>query len=116
MKQNLEFLKAYVRILDNEGKLYSSYNLAKAYFIILHNFILIEHKFQADVSACNKEINTHLNLVHLDSVQDVYDLFFKLYEVNHVIRNNVETLDSVESVRDCLRIRLYVYKDFIDIA
>lgn len=116
MKQNLELLKEYVKILDNEGRLHTSYNLVKAYFIILHNFILIEHKFQVDVCASNKEINKHLNLVHLDTVQDVYDLFFKLYEVHHVVRNNVETLNSIDSVRDYLRTRLYVYKEFIDIA
>jgi hypothetical protein len=116
MKENLELLKEYVKILDNEGKLYTSYNLAKGYFIILHNFILIEHKFQADVTACNKEINKHLNLVHLDTVQDVYDLFFKLYHVNHVIRNNVETLVSVDSVRDYLISRLYIYTGFVDVV
>lgn len=115
MEENLKLLKEYVQILDKEGKSYTSYNLAKGYFIILHNSILIERKFQADVSACNKEINKHLNLVRLDSVQDIYDLFFKLYHVNHVIRNNVETLVSVDSIRDYLISRLYFYREFVDI-
>lgn len=95
----LELLKSYIHILNNSD---DDYELAKTYFIILHNFLIIERGFFDDVVASGKQINKFLNLKKLNNASEVYNKFLELYDINHKVRNNVETFDNIESVRQYL--------------
>lgn len=76
----LELLKSYIHILNNSD---DDYELAKTYFII-------------------QQINKFLNLKKLNNASEVYNKFLELYDINHKVRNNVETFDNIESVRQYL--------------
>lgn len=73
--------------------------LAKTYFLILHNALKLEKKFGEDIKRAGKEINENLDLKLVTEPEDIYNEFLRLYDVYHPVRNSVETLDSIESIR-----------------
>lgn len=99
ISDKLLILKNYIYILSNSKQYNENYKLAISYFMILHNFLIIEQKFFEDVKISNKEININLLLENINNEIDIYNTFIALYDVNNIIRNNIETLDSIESVR-----------------
>jgi len=105
--EKLKILKSYIHILNNDSK---KYELAKKYFIILHNFLLIERMFYEEVKEARKEINKHLNLEKLNDQHDVYQKFLELYDINSHIRFAIETFDSIESIRLFLKERPITYQ------
>jgi len=105
--EKLKILKSYIHILDNDKK---DHDLAKTYFIILHNFLIIERMFYEDVVKSNKEINKNLDLERLKSVDDVLKKFMELYDNYHIIRNNAETFDSIESISLFLKDRPTIFQ------
>jgi hypothetical protein len=52
----------------------------------------------------------YLELEKLDNEDDVYEKFLELYDVHNISRNNVETLENIESVGKYLRKRPELYK------
>lgn len=106
----LSILRSYIHILKNSN---SKDNLAITYFIILHNFLIIERGFFDDVKLNGKEINKYLKLNKLNNEQEVYQKFLELYDVNNIIRNNIETMDSIDSIRDYLSKRPDIYRRLI---
>lgn len=94
----LYILKSYVNILKNDNS--EKYRIAINYFIVIYNFLIIERMFYDDITLNNKEINKYLTLEKLDNAKDVYNKFLELYDINNIIRNNIETLDSIDSVRN----------------
>lgn len=102
----LKLLKSYIHILGDDEK----YNLYSTYFIIIHNWLIIERMFYEEIKLANKEINKHLELEKLNTVQEVIDKFTELYDPYHNVRFGIETLDSIESVRNYLSERPELYK------
>ncbi len=98
MKNNQKRLREYVKILkdSNVSDIYTNY------FVIIHNFLLLEDRFFDLVKLSNKELNTNLNLPKLSTVNDVIDKFNELYNTNSLVRFSVETMDSIEEVRTFL--------------
>lgn len=94
----LYILKSYINILKNAND--DKYQIAINYFIVIYNFLIIERMFYNDVVISNKEINKYLELEKLYDDQQVYDKFLSLYDTNNIIRNNIETIDSIDSVND----------------
>jgi len=109
--EKLKILKSYYQILNNDKD--SEHNLAKTYFIILYNFLIVERMFYDEVVAANKEINKNLKVEKLNSAKDVLKKFEELYDTHHIIRTNVETLDSIEPIRIFLRKRPIIFQKFI---
>lgn len=106
----LSILKSYIHILKNSKK---NYDLAISYFIVLHNFLIVERGFFDDVKLHNKEINKYLKLEKLNNDIDVYNKFLELYEINHIVRNNVETIDNIDSVGDYLSKRPELFRELL---
>ena len=106
----LSILKSYIHILKNSKK---NYDLAISYFIVLHNFLIVERGFFDDVKLHNKEINKYLKLEKLNNDIDVYNKFLELYEINHIVRNNVETIDNIDSVGDYLSKRPKLFRELL---
>lgn len=107
----LKTLKSYIHILNNNR---NNSLLAKTYFTILHNFLIIERMFYDDVKLAGKEINKHLNLEKLNNERDVYQKFLELYDTNSHIRFAIETFDSIESIRQYLNNNPEVYKNLLN--
>jgi len=106
----LSILKSYIHILKNSKE---NYDLAISYFIVLHNFLIVERGFFDDVKLHNKEINKYLKLVKLNNDIDVYNKFLELYDTNHIVRNNVETIDNIDSVGDYLSKRPELFRELL---
>jgi len=106
----LYFLKSYIYILKNSKE---NYNLAISYFIVLHNFLIVERGFFEDIKLHNKEINKYLKLEKLNSEKDVYDKFLELYDTNNIVRNNVETIDTIDIVGKYLSRRPELFRELL---
>jgi len=95
-------LADYVLILTKHGK-----KLQSAFFEQLIDALVYELYFSEELKIAGKEILRHLgNLKPVsESMTDAEKLtliqseFDRLYDPNHPVRNNIETLDSVEEVR-----------------
>ncbi len=113
--EKLKILKSYIHILNNDNGLVSGekYDIPIIYFIILHNFLIIERGFFDDIKLSGKEINKYLNLEKLNTPDEVYQKFLELYDTSNKVRVNSETLDSVESVREYLSKRPDVFNRLI---
>lgn len=110
IEDKLSILKSYIHILKNSKE---NYDLAVSYFIVLHNFLIVERGFFDDVKLHNKEINKYLKLEKLNNEIDVYNKFLELYDTNHIVRNNVETINNIDSVGDYLSKRPELFRELL---
>jgi hypothetical protein len=108
--EKLSILRNYIYILKNSKK---DYNLPITYFTVLHNFLIVERMFFDDVKLNKKEINKHLKLENLRNIKDVYKKFLELYNTDSVIRINVETIDTINSIKKYISIRPELYSNLI---
>jgi len=106
----LSILKSYIHILKNSKE---DYDLAISYFTVLHNFLIVERGFFEDIKLHNKEINKYLKLEKLNNEKDVYNKFLELYDTNNIIRNNVETIDNIDSVGEYLSRRPEFFRELL---
>jgi len=107
-------LRSYVHILQNylnnnindmtEGDI-SNYNTYIRYFIIIHNFMVIEREYYPHVKKANKEINKFLKIEKLTNVSDIIEKFTELYNPNHIVRYNIETFDTIYIIRNSINYR-----------
>ena len=82
-------------------------DLLKSFFMELNNGVAYELFFPESVSSVQKNIIASLSDlpdIYMDkSVEEnhsiIKNVFEKLYDPNHPVRNNLETLDSIEEVR-----------------
>ncbi|WP_300461256.1 TaqI-like C-terminal specificity domain-containing protein [Desulfobacula sp.] len=105
----LEILVDFIPFLiKNEKK------LEAAYFEQIIDGLVYELYFQDDVKKAKKEINTHLGTLSpiSNSMTDNEKLivikkeFDRLYDPDHLVRNHIETLDSipvVKTIQDALK-------------
>jgi len=107
----LKILRSYINILNNKNK--DNYDLAKQYFLIIHNFLIIERMFADEVKAAGKEINANLDIEPLNNEQEVYDKFLELYDSYNKVRFGIETLDSIEPIRLFLNKNPQVYRGLL---
>lgn len=107
--KNQKRLREYIKILKknydlgfvkDEGGNYNKFDIIIKYFIIIHNFLNLEEKYSDLIKLSNKELNKYLNLPNLESLQDVLKKFNDLYDINSKVRFSVETLDSIDEIRD----------------
>lgn len=89
------------------SKMYSSKQLISSFYISLIDAIVFELFFEKELHSAGKTILPHLDDLKpiTDDMSDEEKLailqseFERLYDPNHPVRNNLETLDSVEEVR-----------------
>ncbi len=81
--------------------------LQSAFFEQLIDELVYELYFPEEIKAAGKEILHHLgelkpihdSLTDAEKLSIIQSEFDRLYDPNHPVRNNLETLDSVEEVR-----------------
>jgi len=99
VEENKYILRRYIRLLG-QYKGMKDHKDAIHYFIILHNFLVIEDLFYDQCLMANKQINAHLNLMKDVRFCATAVQYYKLlYDPNHKVRFGIETLDSIEDVR-----------------
>lgn len=99
----IKVLNSYLIILKN----LKEDNLITAFFMSLLNAVIYEHYFQKEIIEAKKQILLHLgylkpiidNISQEEKLAVIQSEFERLYDPNHPVRNNLETLDSVEEVR-----------------
>lgn len=101
IEEKLKQLKNYIYILKNSENDIND-DIMINYFIIIHNFLLIERMFSDEVIMSNKELNKYLELEPLNNADDTRKKFFELYDNNHKVKFAIETFDSIESIRTYL--------------
>jgi len=109
--KKLYLLRSYIRMLKVSND--TNKDMMIRYFIIIHNFLIIERMFFEDVKMCNKEINRYLELDKLDNVEDVEKIFYELYNSYNKVRYAVETFDSIEPIRIYLQEHPSVFETLI---
>lgn len=95
LKRTLKVLQTYYNLSDKV--------LPKAYFLLIHNSLILEKKFQSVVNESKKQILIHLFVSHTTDVDEIYKTFEKLYSPYSKVRFGVETLDSITEVRDYIK-------------
>jgi hypothetical protein len=75
------------------------YGFQYAYFTVMVNALLLEDKYQDEITAAGKDILKHLDLPTLNEVEPILELFTEQYDVYHPVRNAIDTLDSIETLR-----------------
>lgn len=110
-EHNRKIIRKYIKFIKNDEKYakgnrkeddgyeFNVYSIFLTYLIVIHNFLLIEEKFQKEVKLCGKEINKYLKLKDTTDFDYILNLTKELYDSSHKVRFGTETLDSIESVR-----------------
>ena len=96
-------LRRYIKILKKQDPNFFNIDIFLDYFIIIHNFLLLEEKFKDKVVISNKEINKYLDLENTTDVSKILDKAKELYDPKNKVRFAVETFDSIEEIRIYLK-------------
>jgi len=98
---NRKRIREYIKTIKSSDK-YDPYihNQWIDILIILHNFLHIEEKFKDEVELNNKEINKYLNLPKTNDFDEILNIVKKYYDTNSKVRFGLETLDSIDEIRD----------------
>lgn len=94
----LKTLGQYLQIVDG---------IMRSFFDSLSNAAIYELYFPNELQSANKQILPHLGdlkpitdeMSEEEKLAIIQSEFERLYDPNHPVRNNLETLDSVEEVR-----------------
>ncbi len=101
-KQYFKILNDYITFIENKDK-----KLYSAYFNQIIDSLILELFFYDEIKLAGKEILKNLDQLDLltNNMTDdtkmniIKNQFDKLYDVYHPLRNNIETLDSIEKIR-----------------
>lgn len=101
-----QFFKNFINYLIYTKK-NNAHNLIHSFYQELNNAVMYELYFPEELQSANKEILPHLGdlkpitdeMSEEEKLAIIQSEFERLYDPNHPVRNNLETLDSVEEVR-----------------
>jgi len=102
--KNLIKLRSMAKILNKDG-LDKSYNSIKNkyiydYIILIHNFLIIEHLFQKEISDADYELNSLLNLSQINNVDEIIQYIKNIMSMEHLFRDNFEAIPGLKIIRD----------------
>lgn len=87
---------------DEDGYVYNTYDTWIDFLTILHNYLHVEEKFEKEVKLNNKQINKYLELPKTNDFNTIIQICEKYYDNDSKVRFGLETLDSIQEVRDYL--------------
>lgn len=101
-----QFFELFIQYLLTSAKLQRG-SLVDAFLNSLNDAIIYELYFPDEIKTANKQILPHLGdlkpisdeMSEEEKLAIIQSEFERLYDPNHPVRNNLETLDSVEEVR-----------------
>src|SRR5690606_597749 len=105
-KSLCQFFELFIQYLLTSAKLQRG-SLIDAFFNSLNDAIIYELYFPDEIKSAKKQILPHLGelkpitdkMSEEEKLAIIQSEFERLYDPNHPVRNNLETLDSVEEVR-----------------
>lgn len=97
LKYKLKTLRNYIKILNKE---YSDSDIIVRYFLIIHNFLIIENLYSDEIERVGKGLNKYLSLPDTNDISVIENLFKVYYDNYSKVRFSVETLDSIDEVRN----------------
>jgi len=102
-EKNLKILKHYIKILKTESNT-DIISIPIKFFIILHNYLVLEKMFQEELKVgCGSiMLNEFLHIEWYNNSKEIYETFEKLYDPNHIIRNNMEKFNEIPIISDFL--------------
>lgn len=65
--------------------------------------LMLEEHFEEDFKLADKELIKHFDIPVLTDIPEIRQYFLEIYDTHHPIRNNIETMDSIESVRNVIK-------------
>jgi hypothetical protein len=101
MKRKLEISKLNRILSFLYGK--DMYVLQYAFFDWCIRGLMLEETFDREFKLAGKELLKHFDIPQLDTIDQINEYFLEIYNVHHPIRNNLETMDSIEEVRQFLK-------------
>jgi len=112
----LRILKKYIKIISNIPEKSENANLlTKRFFIILHNFLIIEHGFYKELKENNyKEIDKYINLENCENIDIINEIFLILYDPNGQIRYNLEKFNENEIIKSYFENRPHIFEKLIN--
>lgn len=115
IKQNQKRLREYIKKLKDNNELGDNpnYDIFLSYFRLIHNFLHLEEKYQDLVKLNGKEINKYLNLPKLNNIKDIHDKFYELYNEYSNVRFGIETMDSINEIREYLKNHPEIYNKIL---
>ena len=96
MKAEISKLKKFIAILENDSL---DHDLMQNYFKWIIKGIEIEQVYPNQFTIAKKQILRYVKIPNTSTVEGITEYFLKIYDVWHPLRNNVETMDSIEEVR-----------------
>lgn len=103
LKRNLEISKLnrilgflYPPPLDENLLMYSFFE-----YCVLG--LMLENEFEEEFKKADKELIKHFNIPDLKDIPEIRQYFCEIYDPYHPIRNNIETMDSIKSIRIVLK-------------
>lgn len=64
--------------------------------------LMLEEMFETPFRVSGKELLKHFDIPEVNTLEEINNYFIEIYNVHHPIRNNVETMDNIEEVRQYL--------------
>lgn len=81
------------------------YSLQYSFFDWCIRGLLLEEQFEEIFKLSGKELLKYFNIPDIKTIEDINEYFLEIYNVHHPIRNNIETMDSIEEVRKILNLK-----------
>lgn len=101
LKRKLEISKLNL-ILATLYSVKDKYTVQYSFFNWCIKGLLFEEMFEDQFKLANKQLLKHFNIPELKTIEDINNYFIEIYNAYHPIRNNIETMDSIEEVRQYL--------------
>jgi len=115
-EQNLIKLRSMAKIIKKNGlnTIDEFSNLRHEYIydfiIILHNFLIVEHLFQNEISDARYELNSKLNLSNIETKEDITIFINYISSMNHQIRHNIEAIPGLRIIHDFIEQTPEIYE------
>lgn len=97
-----EYKRKYTYI-ENLMNYFESGSIYYSWFKWILFSLKMEKKYTDIVQGSGKHILKHIEIKPIFSKEDAMDYFNETYDRYHILRNNVETIDNVEEVRQYLK-------------
>lgn len=115
--KNRYILRRYIRLLSQYKGMKDNLK-AMQYFLVIHNFLLIEEMFYDQCIMNDTQINIHLSLMEdVRFCATALQYYRRYYDPNHKIRYSLENIWKIEDVRLFLESKqggeLDIYKSLI---
>ena len=124
-EDKLRVLRKYVKILKKVkgDRFQQNINLAERFFIILHNYLILEKGFYKELKENNwEELNKYVNLIEQHGDVDdedrfaIYNKFLELYDPgSSYLRANIEKFTENDIIKKYIDKKPYIFEKLLNV-